>query len=291
MDGIINIFKPKGISSFQVVRVVRLLSGEKKVGHTGTLDPLASGVLPICLGKGTKIIEYIMENQKVYKATLKLGEETDTYDLEGNIICTKEVGEIPLSKVVEVLQSYTGEVMQIPPMYSALKVDGKRLYELARKGIEVEREARKITISNIELLEYSKPFITIRVACSKGTYIRSLCKDIGDSLNCGAVMTELVREGNGTFDMENSIELDSLTKDNFNDYLISLDDALKSYEKILVNDKFFKLLLNGVSIKDKAIFNDDINSGKLYKVYSNKNELLGLGEKTSNGFKLIKLLF
>lgn len=291
MDGIINIFKPKGISSFQVVRAVRFISGEKKVGHTGTLDPLASGVLPICLGKGTKIIEYIMENQKVYKATLKLGEETDTYDLEGNVICIKEVGEIPLSEVKKVLQSYIGEIMQVPPMYSALKVDGKRLYELARKGIEVEREARKITIYNIELLEYSKPFITIRVTCSKGTYIRSLCKDIGDSLKCGAVMTELVREGSGVFNSENSVELDSLTKENFNDYLISLEDALKSYEKILVNEKFFKLLLNGVSIKDKAIFNDNIDYEKLYRVYSEKDELLGLGEKTSNGFKIIKLLF
>ena len=181
--------------------------------------------------------------------------------------------------------------MQVPPMYSALKVDGKRLYELARKGIEVEREARKIIIYNIELLEYSKPFITIRVTCSKGTYIRSLCKDIGDSLKCGAVMTELVREGSGVFNSENSVELDSLTKENFNDYLISLEDALKSYEKILVNEKFFKLLLNGVSIKDKAIFNDNIDYEKLYRVYSEKDELLGLGEKTSNGFKIIKLLF
>lgn len=291
MDGIINVFKPKGISSFQVVRAVRFISGEKKVGHTGTLDPLASGVLPICLGKGTKIIEYIMENQKVYKATLKLGEETDTYDLEGTVINSKEVGEIPLSEVEKVLKSYIGEINQIPPMYSALKVDGKRLYELARKGIEVEREARKITIYDIELLKYDKPFITIRVKCSKGTYIRSLCKDIGDSLKCGAVMTELVREGSGVFNTENSVELDSLTKDNFNNYLISLDDALKTYEKISVNDKFFKLLLNGVSIKDKAIFNDNIESGKLYRVYSKKDELLGLGEKTSNGFKLIKLLF
>ena len=291
MDGIINVFKPKGISSFQVVRAVRFISGEKKVGHTGTLDPLASGVLPICLGKGTKIIEYIMENQKVYKATLKLGEETDTYDLEGTVINSKEVGEIPLSEVEKVLKSYIGEINQIPPMYSALKVDGKRLYELARKGIEVEREARKITIYDIELLKYDKPFITIRVKCSKGTYIRSLCKDIGDSLKCGAVMTELVREGSGVFNTENSVELDSLTKDNFNNYLISLDDALKTYEKISVNDKFFKLLLNGVSIKDKAIFNDNIESGKLYRVYSKKDELLGLGEKTSNGFKIIKLLF
>ncbi|MCI6276463.1 MAG: tRNA pseudouridine(55) synthase TruB [Clostridium sp.] len=291
MDGIINVFKPKGISSFQVVRAVRSISGEKKVGHTGTLDPLASGVLPICLGKGTKIIEYIMENQKVYKATLKLGEETDTYDLEGTVISSKEVGEIPLSEVEKVLESYIGEIDQIPPMYSALKVDGKRLYELARKGIEVEREARKITIYDIELLKYAKPFITIRVRCSKGTYIRSLCKDIGDSLKCGAVMTELVREGSGVFNTENSIELEALTKDNFNNYLISLEDALRPYEKILVNDKFFKLLLNGVSIKDKAIFNDKIESGKLYRVYSNKDELLGLGEKTSDGFKLIKLLF
>lgn len=291
MDGIINVFKPKGISSFQVVRAVRSISGEKKVGHTGTLDPLASGVLPICLGKGTKIIEYIMENQKVYKATLKLGEETDTYDLEGTVIASKEVGEIPLSEVEKVLESYIGEINQIPPMYSALKVDGKRLYELARKGIEVEREARKITIYDIELLKYTKPFITIRVKCSKGTYIRSLCKDIGDSLKCGAVMTELVREGSGVFNTENSIELEALTKDNFNNYLISLEDALKTYEKISVNDKFFKLLLNGVCIKDKAIFNDHIESGKLYRVYSNKDELLGLGEKTSDGFKLIKLLF
>ncbi len=290
MDGVINVCKPKGISSFQVVRELKKLTGKCKIGHTGTLDPLASGVLPICIGKATKITEYIMENHKVYVATLKLGQESDTYDLEGTIISTKEVKFITDEEIKDILSDFTGEIMQVPPMYSALKQGGKRLYELARQGIEVEREPRKINIYNIELLKLDLPFVTMRVKCSKGTYVRSLCKDIGDKVGCGAIMTELIREETGPFSLSNAVDLNNINNCNIEDYLLPIEKVLSCYEKIEVDDKFFKLLYNGVSVKDKFLCNDKICTDKLYRVYSDKNIFLGLGKRDFNGFKIMKLL-
>lgn len=288
MNGIINLYKPSGITSFDAVRKVRKISGEKKVGHTGTLDPLASGVLPICIGKATKLVDYIMQGEKIYKVKMKLGEITDTYDKEGKIISEAEVS-CDLNEITHAIMSFKGEIMQVPPMYSALKVKGKRLYELARMGIEVEREARKINIYDITIQNIDIPFATFTVRCSKGTYIRSLCFDIGDKLKCGAVMYELERCASGIFNIDSSVKLEDLTEENVSQKVLSVDKCLYKYPVVKFNEKFEKLLINGVALKDKkALANIDYD--KIYRVHSCKDEIIGLASLTHDGFKILKLL-
>ena len=174
MNGVLNIFKPKGMTSFDVVREVKKVCKTKKVGHTGTLDPEATGVLPVCIGKATKIIDYIMDSEKIYDVTFKLGVKTITYDLEGEIIEERDASFLNDNEILNAINSFKGEYCQVPPMYSALKQNGVRLYELARKGIEVERPGRNITIYNIEDIKIDNPYRSMKVTCSKGTYLRSL---------------------------------------------------------------------------------------------------------------------
>lgn len=286
--GILNVYKPINMTSFDVVREIRKLTNEKKVGHCGTLDPLACGVLPVCIGKATKAIDYIMDNNKEYIATLKLGEITDTYDLEGKVISTSDV-KVNEEQVIEAVNSFKGTIKQVPPMYSALKVNGKKLYELARQGIEVEREAREINIYEIEILNIDIPYIKIQVNCSKGTYIRSLCYDIGQKLNCGAVMTSLERIATGKFTKENSIKLEDLNKENIEEYIMDIDNAFLKYPKVIANEKFKKLLLNGVVLKDDK-FISKIEMMRIYRVYDEEHTLIGIGRKTEIGFKLLKVL-
>lgn len=288
MDGIINIYKPEGISSFDVVRSIRKLSGIKKVGHTGTLDPMAKGVLPICLGKSTKIVDYIMKDFKIYKAVLKLGEVSDTYDREGKIIQSSKV-DVGENEIINVINSFIGEIDQVPPMYSALKVNGKRLYELARQGIEIERQSRKINIYDIIIEKINIPYVAFEVKCSKGTYIRSLCYDIGEKLNCGALMWDLERVATGKFTKENAIRLEDLSTDNLEKNLIPMDKALHMYDKIYFEEDAEKLLVNGVNIKDKT-FIADIKTDIIYRVYLKNEKFIGLGMKNEFGFKIIKLL-
>ncbi|MDW8801018.1 tRNA pseudouridine(55) synthase TruB [Clostridium sp. A1-XYC3] len=288
MDGILNINKPTGMSSFDVVRKVKNIAKTKKVGHTGTLDPEASGVLPICIGRATKLVDYIMNDYKIYKVELKLGITTDTYDREGQILKTKEVN-LPIEEVEDCIKSFQGEIDQIPPMYSALKVNGERLYSLARKGIEIERKPRKISIYDIEILEMNLPNINFLVKCSKGTYIRSLCYDIGEKLNCGGTMWNLQRVQTGDFSISDSVELEELSNDNIQGYLISMDKALESYPKIIVDERYEKLIFNGVTIKDPNML-DKIEKDKLYRVYIEENEFIGIGKKSDFGFKMEKLL-
>lgn len=288
MNGVINVYKPTGITSFDVVKAVRKISGEKKVGHTGTLDPLAEGVLPICLGKATKLVDFIMIGKKIYQAEMKLGEITDTYDREGKVISTLPI-KTDTDEILETIMSFKGNISQVPPMYSALKINGKKLYELARNGIEVEREARKVSIYDIDIKNIEIPFVTFDVQCSKGTYIRSLCYDIGQKLGCGAVMWNLTRCASGVFNIENSIRLEELSKENFYEHLIPLDECLKNFTPLRVNEKFEKLLVNGVSIQDKKIV-DNVENEIIYKVQNSENKLLGLGSLTEKGFKIVKLL-
>ncbi|ARC87054.1 tRNA pseudouridine(55) synthase TruB [Clostridium argentinense] len=288
MFGILNIYKPTKITSFDVVRIIRKLTNEKKVGHCGTLDPEACGVLPICIGKATKAIDYIMENNKVYVAELKLGEVTDTYDIEGKVIRQCDVN-VTVEEVMEAVYSFKGNIKQVPPMYSALKVNGKKLYELAREGIEIEREARSITIHDIKVLEINLPYVKMEVNCSKGTYIRSLCYDIGEKLGCGAMMSALERTATGKFTKENSINIESLNKENIYDYIIPIENAFLNYPKVVANIKFKTLLLNGVILKDKS-FTSNILKDEIYRVYDEENNLVGIGRKNDVGFKLIKVL-
>lgn len=291
MNGIINVCKNTGQSSFDVVAKIRRYAKEKKVGHTGTLDPEASGVLPVCLGKATKIIEYIMENKKVYRVTFQLGVITTTYDLEGEVIKENSIEHIKEDEIIKTIGEFKGEIEQIPPMYSALKKDGVRLYELARKGIEVEREARKITINSIENIEINLPYVTMDVNCSKGTYIRSLCYDIGEKLEVGATMTALIRIANGEFKIEDSINIKDLNEENIKEHVLSLEDALVDFPKFEADDNFKNLLINGVCVGNKKIYRGKkIEVEKLYRVYDEKNNLLGLGKRTEKGFKIEKLL-
>lgn len=288
MDGIINVYKTKGITSFDAVKVIKKISNTKHVGHTGTLDPLAEGVLPICLGKATKLVDYIMNDYKVYSTVLKLGFISDTYDREGSIVEENAVN-VTLEQIEEAVLSFVGEINQIPPMYSALKVNGKRLYELARKGIEVERKPRPIHIYEINNIDIKIPYVSFNVKCSKGTYIRSLCYDIGRELKCGALMWKLNRIATGNFTAEKAVKLDELSEDNIVNYLIPLDEALHMYDKIFLDDSLEKLLVNGVCIKNYSLL-PCMENDKLFRVYLKNKGFIGLGIKTENGFKITKLL-
>lgn len=291
MNGVINIYKNTGMTSFDVVAMVRRVAKMKKVGHTGTLDLAASGVLPVCLGKATKIIDYIMENKKVYRVNLKLGMITDTYDLEGEVLREEDASHITKDEILNCINSFVGTIDQVPPMYSALKQNGVRLYELARQGIEVHREARKITIYSIENIKIeSNDNIQMDVCCSKGTYIRSLCYDIGEKLNVGATMTALERIQNGPFTKEEAINIEDLTEELLEKHIISIEKALDSFEKITVNEKFGKLLKNGVKVFDNRMYSEEVEFNKLYRVYEDNGVFLGLGKRDEKGFKLEKLL-
>ncbi|WP_288678151.1 tRNA pseudouridine(55) synthase TruB [uncultured Clostridium sp.] len=291
MNGVINIYKNTGMTSFDVVAMVRRVAKMKKVGHTGTLDPAASGVLPVCLGKATKIIDYIMENKKVYRVNLKLGMVTDTYDLEGEVLREKNSSHITKDEILNCINSFVGTIDQVPPMYSALKQNGVRLYELARQGIEVHREARKVTIYSIENVKIESNYnIQMDVCCSKGTYIRSLCYDIGEKLNVGATMTALERIQNGPFTKEEAINIEDLTEELLEKHIISIEKALDSFEEITVNEKFGKLLRNGVKVFDNRMYSEEVEFNKLYRVYEDNGVFLGLGKRDEKGFKLEKLL-
>lgn len=288
MDGILNINKPTGMTSFDVVRKIKTVAKTKKVGHTGTLDPEASGVLPICIGRATKLVDYIMNDYKIYKVELRLGIVTDTYDREGKVLRNKDVN-LSNEEVEEAIKSFIGEIDQIPPMYSALKVNGQRLYSLARQGIEVERKSRRIHIYHINILDVKLPTVTFDVKCSKGTYIRSLCYDIGEKLKCGGAMWNLQRIQTGAFNILESVELEHLNSDNILKYLIPMDKALSGYPEIHLDEKYEKLVFNGVTIKDKSLLNNIAND-RLYRVYLKNNKFIGIGIKNSVGFKISKLL-
>lgn len=290
MNGILNIFKPMGMSSFDVVRVVKKVAKTGKVGHTGTLDPEATGVLPICIGRATKIIDYIMDSEKVYEVTFKLGIRTTTYDLEGEVLEERDTSNLSDNDILNVIKEFIGEYSQVPPMYSALKQNGVRLYELARKGIEVEREGRLINIYNIEDINIDNPYVSMKVTCSKGTYIRSLCYDIGEKLGVFATMTKLNRSKTSVFSQENSININDLTEENIENYVITMEEALNKYESITVYEKYTKLLINGVRVADNRFTKEKVINNVLYRVYDENKNFIGLGKRNNFGFKIEKLL-
>lgn len=290
MNGVLNIFKNKGMTSFDVVSRVRKIANEKKVGHTGTLDPEAEGVLPVCIGKATKIIDYIMDSEKGYSVKFKLGIKTTTYDLEGEVLEERDTSSLTEKEVEEAINSFKGEYSQVPPMFSALKKNGVRLYDLARKGIEVEREGRNIKIYNIENINIELPYVSMDVTCSKGTYIRSLCYDIGEKLNVFATMTELKRFKTSFFSEDDSINIDDLNKENIKEHLISIEEALKNYPEIYLTKGYDKLIINGVRVADKRFTKNIVENDILYKVYDENKKFLGLGRKNKEGFKMEKLL-
>ena len=224
MDGVINIYKEAGWTSFDVVAKMRGILKIKKIGHTGTLDPAATGVLPVCIGKGTKKVESFMADDKVYRAVMLLGVTTDSQDMTGEVLTRTEVNADE-RQVREAVMSFVGGYNQLPPMYSAKKVGGKKLVDLARKGVEVERKPRFVNIMDIDIEEMNLPRVTMKVTCSKGTYIRTLCHDIGQKLGCGAAMESLVRTRVGRFKLEDAVKLEDLQRfadeDRLNDVVIT----------------------------------------------------------------------
>jgi tRNA pseudouridine55 synthase len=270
MDGIIVINKEKEYTSHDVVAKLKKKLNISKVGHTGTLDPNATGVLPILIGKGTKFSKYLINHDKIYEVELELGKKTDTADIEGKVIEEKNVDEKYIKEnLLQVLESFVGKQEQIPPMYSAIKKDGKKLYEYARAGEKVEIEPRKIEIYKIDLNKYDKNIITFDVSCSKGTYIRSLCEDIAEKLNTVGYMKNLKRIQVGKFNIKDAVYIDDIDLKNVNDHLITPEEILRGIPCINLGEKKLKLFLNGVQLTDN-------NIDGLYKIYV-ANKFIGTG--------------
>lgn len=226
--GVLNIDKPQGFTSHDVVARVRKLAGIRRVGHAGTLDPLATGVLLVCVGAATRITDYLQAGRKIYRTTLRLGETTDTYDAEGRIMQTAPVPELSAAELEGVLHAFRGELQQVPPMYSAVKHQGKALYELARAGIEIERKPRQITVFDLVIEDWQSPHLTLRIECSPGTYVRSLAYDIGLALGCGAHVRTLRRLASGSWRVEDAVTLETLLGcgERWTDYLHGLRASL-----------------------------------------------------------------
>lgn len=274
LNGILVINKEKGFTSHDVVNVVRKTLGTRKVGHTGTLDPNAEGVLPICVGKSTKACDMLTFSDKEYVAEVKLGITTDTYDIWGNILTQKPVNVNP-ENIREAVSHFIGEIDQIPPMYSAIKQNGKKLYELAREGITVDLKPRRITIYSCDITDIKCDTFTIKVRCSKGTYIRSLCRDIGEYLGCGACMLSLIRTKSSVFDIRDSITLDELKSKTYESgpqsVLECVDRLFMQYPELRVNDIVKKRLLNGAY----SIVKDPIGT---YRIYDTEGCFVGVAE-------------
>lgn len=279
IDGVIIINKPKGYTSHDVVNVVRKKLNTKKIGHTGTLDPNATGVLPILIGNATKVSKYLVEHDKEYIATLKLGIKTDTLDSEGKVI--QEDNNIKIyseEEIKQILRNFLGKQKQIPPMYSSIKVNGKKLYEYAREGKKIEVKPRQIEIYNISLISYNKKDeISFKVSCSKGTYIRTLCEDIAKKLEAIGYMKELERISVDNFKIEDSISLEEIESINIVDKIISIEEIFMDKQKIDLNDRKLELFLNGVQLTHEM-------SNGLYRIY-NHDIFIGLGIIKNNLLK------
>ena len=286
MDGILIINKPKEFTSHDVVAKVKKIC-KVKVGHTGTLDPMATGVLPLLLGKGTKLSEYLINHNKIYEAVIGLGEKTTTADSEGEVLEKKEVdlNSLQIENVKSILKSMVGKQKQTPPIYSAIKIDGKKLYEYARSGKQVEIPQRKIEIYNMELIEinYNLKTISFRVHCSKGTYIRSLCEEIAIKLGTVGYMKELNRTKVGNFEISSAITIEELekNKDNkeyLNGHIITIKEFFKDYNIIYLEKREIELLLNGVKIQK------NLEDG-IYQIQTINKEFIGIGIVTNNILK------
>lgn len=292
MDRVFNINKDPGMTSHDVVYRVRKILGIKKVGHTGTLDPDATGVLPICVGRSTKLSDLILNKEKTYICEMKLGIETDTYDSSGEIIFEKSTENISNEKILEALLSQVGEIDQFPPMYSALKVNGKRMCDLVRSGRESEIKliSRKIKINKINVLKIDIPYVSFEVDCSKGTYVRSICHDVGEILGVGAHMTNLIRTRSGVFKLEDTITLAQLEEYKDKNRLIensySVEDVLKDLPKIILVDNAVKYYSNGGEIfSNRFDCEDTLKIDDLVRVYS-KDDFIGIGKISQEDGKI-----
>ena len=293
INGIINVNKEAGYTSFDVVAKLRGILKQRKMGHTGTLDPDATGVLPVCLGSATKLCESMTDKEKEYLGVMRLGVTTDTQDMTGTILSEKEVncGE---EEILNAVNSFIGEYDQLPPMYSAVWVNGQRLYDLARKGKVVDRPTRRVSIGNITVEKLNLPLITLRITCSKGTYIRTLMNDIGEKLGCGASMDSLVRTKTGVFKIENAYTLAEIEKIRDEGNLVKIvtpvDEFFADYGKGFVKDDALKLLINGNALDNSSFSQTELkeNEEKI-RVYDKEGTFYGVYEKKGNTYKPFKM--
>lgn len=281
IDGFINIYKEQGFTSFDVVAKLRGILKQKKIGHTGTLDPMAEGVLLVCLGSATKMCDLLTEKNKTYTCTMLLGKTSDTEDVTG--VMTDVTDVYPDEKTVRAaVMSFVGDYMQIPPMYSAIKVNGKKLYELARAGQVIEREPRPVTIHSINIQSVELPRVTFDVSCSKGTYIRSLCRDIGEKLGCGAVMERLVRTEVKGFTIEESLTLDAVEKarddGTLMQYVLTTDKLMPDIPELHISAKGEKLLANGNKLSADSFVENQVYRDTYVKVYDENDRFAALYE-------------
>lgn len=285
INGIIVVNKEQGYTSHDVVAVMRKILGIKKVGHTGTLDPQATGVLPVCIGKGTKASDMLTNSDKEYIARVKLGTVTDTEDVWGEVLNQSDFSHITQDMIRAAAKKFVGEQTQIPPMYSAVKIGGKKLYEYARSGEEIERKSRTVTIHKIDIESFFEDGFSMRVMCSKGTYIRTLCSDIGKELGVGACMSALVRTKSSIFSIENALTLDQIRahaeQGSINDIVIPVDALFNDMEKIILDAQNTEKILNGMFI------NVPRPDGE-YRVYSHKGEFICVGKSENNILKIVK---
>ncbi len=299
MDGIICIYKEKGYTSHDVVAKLRGILKTKKIGHTGTLDPDATGVLPVCIGKATKLCDMLTDKDKAYRTEMVLGKKTDTQDISGKVIEESVLGnDITEERIKDVIYGFVGDYMQIPPMYSALKVNGRKLYELARQGIEVERKPRPVKILEVDVQKIEIPYITMTVDCSKGTYIRTLCNDIGERLGTGACMTQLERIRSGRFGLKDCITLEKteefVKNGTIGKYIISVDDMFKDLKKCVVIAKYNKLVQNGNALLIRHLNKTgQFKDGERVRVYDENGMFAGIyAFKASEGvFAPVKMFF
>lgn len=285
INGILNIYKEKGYTSHDVVARLRGIVGQKKIGHTGTLDPEAEGVLPVCLGRATKICDLLTDKDKTYETVLLLGRTTDTQDITGTILAEHGLDGVTEKKALECIRSYIGAYDQIPPMYSALKVGGKKLYELAREGKTVERKSRRVLIHDIRVKDACLPRIRMEVECSKGTYIRTLCHDIGESLGTGGCMESLLRTRVGRFALKDSLRLDEVEEQvkagRLSEILLPLDCVFPDLELVVLKEEYAALGYNGNPFFKKQIRQPSEASfterdGTRFRVYDDRGRFIGV---------------
>jgi len=276
-NGILNVNKPSGCTSFSIVALVRRLTGEKRVGHAGTLDPAATGVLPVCLGQATRITEYLHDCSKEYVALIEFGTTTDTFDREGKVTCSKDTAIVTLQLIEKSLMSFQGTIQQVPPAYSALKINGRQSYELAREGIPVSHQPRKVRIDLIEILGFERPSLKIKIRCSKGTYIRSLANDLGEMLGCGAYLKDLVRTAYGPFTLDCSISVDdvraALAEGNLDRLVYPVDYPLQQWGSQVATDESSLEIVQG---RDIPFDNVDATTNQHLRVYSPERKLLAI---------------
>lgn len=296
IHGIINVYKEKGFTSHDVVAKLRGIVGQKKIGHTGTLDPDATGVLPVCLGKATKLCDLLTDKNKTYEAVLLLGKTTDTQDITGEVLEEKSTEALTEEKVREAIEGFIGDYEQIPPMYSALKANGKKLYELAREGKVIERKARPVKILDIQILEIDLPKVRMEVSCSKGTYIRTLCHDIGEKLGCGGCMESLIRTRVSTFRIEDAKTLDEIEtlkqEGKLAELLVPIDAMFPFYPKITVKDDWKAFAKNGnpldLKMLKEACGQDEETQVRLY---DESGKFIAIYQWKEKKYHIVKMFF